>query len=92
MNTKLKISAKFMVIVATILSSLILIGTSGQSIQQVKGQTQLQTDSNSDYKNNLTKPANSTVVIQINPSNSTTKEFWINTVHFDGMTNINAVY
>ena len=26
----------------------------------------------------------------VNPNKSTDKEFWINTVHFDGMTNINA--
>ena len=90
MNTKLKTSVKFMVIVSTILSSLILVGTSGQNNQQVKGQPQLQTDSHSEYKNNLTGSTNSTTVVQINPSNSTTKEFWINTVHLDGMTNINA--
>ena len=51
MNTKLKISAKLVVIAVTILSSLILVGTSSQNIQPVKGQTQMQktieTDSNS---------------------------------------------
>jgi hypothetical protein len=26
----------------------------------------------------------------VNPNQSTDKEFWINTVHLDGMTNINA--
>ena len=30
------------------------------------------------------------LAIQVNPSKSTDKEFWINTVHLDGMTNINA--
>lgn len=94
MNKKLKISSKFMVIAATILSSLILVGTSSQNIQHVKGQTQMQktieTDSNSEYKNNVAKDSTSSTVIQTNPSNSTKKEFWINTVHLDGMTNINA--
>jgi len=31
-----------------------------------------------------------TTVKTVNPDQSTNKEFWINTVHFDGMTNINA--
>ena len=31
-----------------------------------------------------------TAVKAINPNQSTSKEFWINTVHLDGMTNINA--
>jgi plastocyanin len=31
-----------------------------------------------------------TTVKTVNPDQITSKEFWINTVHFDGMTNINA--
>ena len=31
-----------------------------------------------------------TTVKTVNPDQTTSKEFWINTVHFDGMTNINA--
>jgi len=31
-----------------------------------------------------------TVVKTVNPDQTTNKEFWINTVHFDGLTNINA--
>lgn len=29
-------------------------------------------------------------VVSVNPNQSTSKEFWINTVHLDGMTNLNA--
>ena len=34
--------------------------------------------------------SSSTTVKTVNPDQTTNKEFWINTVHFDGMTNINA--
>lgn len=43
-------------------------------------------------KNNVTAPvslAGSEVKV-VNPSKSIEKEFWINTVHIDGMTNLNA--
>jgi plastocyanin len=43
-------------------------------------------------KNNVTasvSPAGSEVKV-VNPSKSIEKEFWINTVHIDGMTNLNA--
>ena len=40
------------------------------------------------YGTNGTTSANS--VVTVNPSQSTNKEFWINTVHLDGMTNLNA--
>ncbi|HZC21086.1 MAG TPA: hypothetical protein VE223_05535 [Nitrososphaeraceae archaeon] len=36
----------------------------------------------------MTAAANSAV--SVNPNQSTNKEFWINTVHLDGMTNLNA--
>ena len=29
-------------------------------------------------------------IVSVNPNQSTNKEFWINTVHLDGMTNLNA--
>ena len=28
--------------------------------------------------------------VSVNPNQSTNKDFWIDTVHFDGMTNLNA--
>ena len=40
------------------------------------------------YGTSGTTSANS--VVTVNPSQSTNKEFWINTVHLDGMTNLNA--
>ena len=44
------------------------------------------------YKNNATATlaTNTTSNILVNPSKSIDKEFWINTVHFDGNTNLNA--
>ena len=47
---------------------------------------------NTASKNNATatvNPAGSEVKV-VNPSKSIEKEFWINTVHIDGMTNLNA--
>ena len=46
--------------------------------------------SNTALANNTTTNTNGTSVKVVEPSKSTNKEFWINTVHLDGMTNINA--
>jgi len=71
-----------------------------QSLQQyAKGQMDngSKAESANEYKNissatnNSTTSSNDTsATVVVNPPKSTTKEFWINTVHFDGMTNINA--
>jgi plastocyanin len=102
MNTKIKTkinkktSTMAMGIIAILLSTM-MIGIGGQNLQYVIGQTYpSETNVNDEYKNNVfgtTNTATTTTAataIQVNPSKSTDKEFWINTVHLDGMTNINA--
>ncbi|MGA8912010.1 MAG: hypothetical protein WB443_04030 [Nitrososphaeraceae archaeon] len=44
------------------------------------------------YGNNGATAAATTAnsIVSVNPNQSTNKEFWINTVHLDGMTNLNA--
>ena len=38
----------------------------------------------------MTAAAAANSAVSVNPNQSTNKEFWINTVHLDGMTNLNA--
>ena len=66
-----------------------------QSVQKATAQTyppgtSTNMDSNTTSTNNTTTNANGASVKVVDPSKSTDKEFWINTVHLDGMTNINA--
>jgi plastocyanin len=98
MNTKTKTNKKTstmaMAITAILLSTMI-IGINGQNLQYIIGQTYSSgTIVNDEYKNKVSGTTNTTTTataaIQVNPSKSTDKEFWINTVHLDGMTNINA--
>ena len=81
------------------------INNNGQNLQKVMAQevyphrtskTETAKTSN-EYKTAAAAAASSsstnaavTVVKAVNPNQSTSKEFWINTVHLDGMTNINA--
>ena len=64
-----------------------------QSIQKATAQT-YSSETGTKMNNNTasTNPIASavTTVKVVEPSKSTNKEFWINTVHLDGMTNINA--
>jgi plastocyanin len=68
-----------------------------QNLQYAIGQTYNESKAKSadEYKNsysstNISTGPNATSVILVNPAKSTTDEFWINAVHLDGMTNINA--
>ena len=90
------------VIVAAMIVS---INNNGQNLQKVMAQevypsgtskTETAKTSN-EYKtapaaasSSSTNAAATTVVKAVSPNQSTSKEFWINTVHLDGMTNINA--
>jgi len=40
--------------------------------------------------NGTTAATTANSIVSVNPNQSTNKEFWIDTVHFDGMTNLNA--
>jgi plastocyanin len=96
MKTKTKTKTKTigMAITAILLSTMML-GISSQNLQYVIGQTYPSgTNVDDSYKKNVSGTTNTnttnTAVIQITPSKSLDREFWINTVHLDGMTNINA--
>ena len=65
------------------LSAAMIIGINGQNLQNVNAQT-----SQPGITSNASSATNATAFITVNPSQSTDKEFWINTVHFDGNTNI----
>ena len=98
-NSKTKTTIIAILSVAMITSA-ILGSVSIQNFQQyVMGQInkEYKAESPGEYKNislatnNSTTSSNDTsATVVVNPAKSTTKEFWINTVHFDGMTNINA--
>lgn len=65
-------------IIAIVSSAAMILGMHNQISQNALAQS---------YGSNRT-PSNSAV--SVNPNRSTNKEFWINTVHLDGMTNLNA--
>ena len=100
MNTKTKTKTVMIaVITMAMLSSAILGSINIQTLQYVIGQTNNSSDNGSSssdgYKNNTAASSaslatNTTSNILVNPSKSIDKEFWINTVHFDGNTNLNA--
>ena len=91
-------TAMIAIVTIAMISGAILSSISMQSLQQhAKGQTDNESKAKSadDYKStssatNNSTGSNDTSAILINPAKSTNKEFWINTVHYDGLTNINA--
>lgn len=95
MKTKIKTqTAMIAVVVIATLPGIILSGISNQNLQYVIGQTNNQFGKGLSAVHKITtavsQGTNITSGIQVNPTKSTDKVFWINTVHFDGMTNINA--
>lgn len=94
-KTKITKTTTIIAILTIAMISGIILGSSNiQNLQQyVIGQTS--NGQAGEYKNSssniVASPnSNTSSAILVNPSISTTKEFWINTVHFDGSTNINA--
>ena len=67
------------------LSAGMIIGINGQNLQNANAQT-----SQPGVTNTASSATNATAFVTVNASQSTDKEFWINTVHFDGTTNLNA--
>ena len=65
------------------LSATMIIGINGLNLQNANAQT-----SQPGITSNESSATNATAFITVNPSQSTDKEFWINTVHFDGNTNV----
>jgi plastocyanin len=89
MNNK-KVSSKHIwliasTVVAAILATVVLTQISEQTLQKTFAE-------NYSSKTTTTMPSTSNVTTfkAIVPNQTTNKEFWINTVHFDGLTNINA--
>jgi hypothetical protein len=96
-NSKTKTTIIAILSVAMITSA-ILGSVSIQNFQQyVMGQInkEYKAESPGEYKNissnAVSSPnSNTSSMVLVNPPKTTNKEFWINTVHFDGLTNINA--
>jgi hypothetical protein len=96
-NSKTKTTIIAILSVAMITSA-ILGSVSIQNFQQyVMGQInkEYKAESPGEYKNissnAVSSPnSNTSSMVLVNPSKAINKEFWINTVHFDGLTNINA--
>ena len=91
------------IIAASVITAAMIVGiNNGQNLQKVLAQdevypsgTSKTTETSNEYKTASAPTANSSTnaaaeVKTVSPNQSTNKEFWINTVHFDGMTNINA--
>jgi len=89
--------------VAVIVASIVVAAitndiNNSQNIQKAMAQelypskTSTITETVNEYKTVSASSSNSigATVKTVNPDQTTNKEFWINTVHFDGMTNINA--
>ncbi len=82
------------IVVATMISGI----NNSQNIQKAMAEefypsgTTTITEITSEYKTESADSNNSTEATTktVNPDQTTNKEFWINTVHFDGLTNINA--
>jgi hypothetical protein len=91
-------TAMIAIVTIAMISGAILSSISMQNLQQyAKGQTDNESKAKSadEYKStysatNNSTGSNDTSAILVNPAKSTNKEFWINTVHYDGLTNINA--
>jgi hypothetical protein len=88
------------IIATSVVAAVMIIGiNNSQNLQRVmaqevypSGRSSTATSTN-DYKTTAAAVSSSTTaaaVKAVNPNQSTSKEFWINTVHLDGMTNINA--
>ena len=75
------IAASVLVVAAMIIGI-----NNGQNLQKVMAQEVYPSGKNTAASSSTTAAA----VKAVSPNQSTSKEFWINTVHLDGMTNINA--
>jgi hypothetical protein len=97
-NSKTTKTATIAIVTIAMISGAILSSINMQNLQQyAKGQTDNESKAKSadEYKStysatNNSTGSNDTSAILVNPAKSTNKEFWINTVHYDGLTNINA--
>lgn len=75
-------------VMAAISVSSVVTGISGQSLQKTFAENNSTTNASAASPSSATAAA--TTFKTVTPNQSTNKEFWINTVHLDGNTNINA--
>ena len=76
------------IMAASVMAASIIVGiNNSQNLQKVMAQEVYPSGKNTAASGSTTAAAAAKAV---SPNQSTNKEFWINTVHFDGMTNINA--
>jgi len=89
------------IVAASLITAAMIVGiNNGQNLQKVMAQEVYpsgtsKTETANEYKTTSASTASSNTnaaeeVKTVSPNQSTNKEFWINTVHLDGMTNINA--
>jgi plastocyanin len=91
------------IVAASVITAAMIVGiNNGQNLQKVMAQEEVypsgtsKTETANEYKTASASTASSNTnaaaeeVKTVSPNQSTNKEFWINTVHLDGMTNINA--
>ena len=89
------------IIATSVIAAAMIIGiNNGQNLQKVMAQEvypsgtskTTATETSNEYNTALATNSGTTAsaVKVVSPNQTTNKEFWINTVHFDGMTNINA--
>jgi len=75
------------IIATSVVAAAMIVGiNNSQNLQKVMAQEVYPSGKNTAASSSTTTAA----VKAVSPNQSTNKEFWINTVHLDGMTNINA--
>jgi plastocyanin len=83
------------IIAASVITAMIIGINNGQNLQKVMARVVYPRGTGTTATTNVFKTASASsittaAVKAVNTNQSTNKEFWINTVHLDGMTNINA--
>ncbi|HEY6883904.1 MAG TPA: hypothetical protein VI278_07695 [Nitrososphaeraceae archaeon] len=82
-TTKPSIIIASATIIAIVASATMILGVlQSQTSQNALAQTYV--------SNGTTAATTANSIVSVNPNQSSNKEFWINTVHLDGMTNLNA--
>ena len=99
-SKKTQLTAVAIIAASVIVAAAMIIGiNNSQNLQKVMAQevypsgtskTAKETTANEYKTAAASSSTNAAVVKAVSPNQSTNKEFWINTVHLDGMTNINA--
>ena len=101
--TKSKQKVQLMVVAVTTISIIVVAAiltniNNSQNVQKVMAQefypleknTKIETVNEYNTESLVSNNNTETTVKTVNPNKTTNKEFWINTVHFDGLTNIKA--